>query len=83
MRSDNAPPPDRRPRIALGGFGKLEYIVCAPPASSAAVGEAQHSGPGPLRISLLRLRTCVLVIQGAGVVQGATFGEFDGVEVAG
>src|SRR5437762_3321321 len=35
--------PNRRPRFPLGAFGRFAYPCCAPPASPAAVGEAQRS----------------------------------------
>jgi hypothetical protein len=37
-----APAPNRRPRFLLGTSAGFEYIVCAPPACPAAVGEAQR-----------------------------------------
>ena len=40
--SNEAPAPNRRPRFPLGGLVQFEYVVCAPPISSAAVGEAQR-----------------------------------------
>jgi hypothetical protein len=40
-RSNKAPAPNRRPSFPLGGSGGCEYHLCAPPASSAAVGEAR------------------------------------------
>jgi hypothetical protein len=39
---NKAPAPNRRPRVPLGGLRECEYYVCAPPASPAAVGEAQR-----------------------------------------
>ena len=36
------PAPNRRPRFPLGALGEFECLVCAPPASSAAVGEARR-----------------------------------------
>jgi hypothetical protein len=36
------PAPTRRPRFPLGGLRELLDLVCAPSASSAAVGEAQR-----------------------------------------
>jgi hypothetical protein len=41
-RAEQAPAPNRRPRLPLGGVGRFDYTVCAPPASPAAVGEAQR-----------------------------------------
>ena len=41
-RSNKAPAPSRRPRFPLGSLQEFEYLVCAPPASPAAVGEAQR-----------------------------------------
>jgi hypothetical protein len=38
-----APAPNRRPRSPLGASGQFEYLVYAPPASPAAVGEARRS----------------------------------------
>jgi hypothetical protein len=40
-----APAPNRRPRFTLVRLGNLEYRVCAPPASTAAVGEARRYAP--------------------------------------
>jgi signal peptidase I len=40
---NKAPAPNRRLHSPLGGLGEFEYLVCAPPASPAAVGEAQRS----------------------------------------
>jgi len=40
--SNKAPAPNRRPRFSLGGHGEFDYHVRAPPASSAAVGEARR-----------------------------------------
>jgi SmpA / OmlA family len=40
--TNQAPAPNRRPRFPLGGLGLFGYSVCAPPVSSAAVGEAQR-----------------------------------------
>ena len=39
-----APAPNRRPRFPLGGLGAFEYLVCAPPPSPAAIGEARRWG---------------------------------------
>jgi len=39
---NHAPAPNRRPRFPLGSPGQFEYHFCAPPASRAAVGEAQR-----------------------------------------
>ena len=41
-RLNNAPAPNRRPRFPLGDLEEFEHLVCAPPASPAAVGEAQR-----------------------------------------
>src|SRR5258705_8588908 len=38
---NKAPAPNRCPRFPLGGSGGFGYGCCAPPASPAAVGEAQ------------------------------------------
>lgn len=44
MRMANqAPAPNRRPRFPLGALPPFVYSFCAPPTSSAAVGEAQRS----------------------------------------
>ena len=44
MRKPNkAPAPNRRPRFPFAALGSFDYHFCAPPASSAAVGEAQRS----------------------------------------
>ena len=40
--SNQAPAPNRRPRFPLGVPDEFVYHFCAPPASSAAVGEAQR-----------------------------------------
>ena len=37
-----APALNRRPRFPLGGLKPFEYPVCAPPACSAAAGEARR-----------------------------------------
>jgi hypothetical protein len=42
--ANEAPAPNRRPRFPLGAAQSLEYLVCAPPAVSAAVGEARRLG---------------------------------------
>jgi hypothetical protein len=42
MTANKAPAPNRRPRFPLGGLGEFEYLVCAPSASPAAVGEARR-----------------------------------------
>ena len=42
---NKAPAPNRRPRFPLGGSEEFGYYICAPPSSSAAVGEAQRSPP--------------------------------------
>ena len=34
--------PNRRSRFPLGGLMRFEYCLCAPPATPAAVGEAQR-----------------------------------------
>jgi hypothetical protein len=39
---NQAPAPNRRPRFPLGGLPRIVYLVCAPPASPAAVGEARR-----------------------------------------
>lgn len=39
---NKAPPPNRRPRFPLGVPVQFDYLFCAPPSSSAAVGEAQR-----------------------------------------
>jgi hypothetical protein len=41
-RSGYAPAPNRRPRFVLGTLAEFDYLVCAPPASPAAVGEARR-----------------------------------------
>jgi len=41
--ANKAPAPNRRPRFPLGGTVGFEYLVSAPPAVPAAVGEAQRS----------------------------------------
>lgn len=41
-RAEQAPAPNRRPRFPLGASRQFEYLVCAPPAAPAAVGEAQR-----------------------------------------
>jgi hypothetical protein len=41
-RSNEAPAPNRRPPFPFGSPGEFEYLVGAPPASPAAVGEAQR-----------------------------------------
>jgi hypothetical protein len=43
-RPNNAPAPNRRPLIPLGGFAGFDYLFFAPPASPAAVGEARRYG---------------------------------------
>jgi hypothetical protein len=42
-KANNAPAPNRRPRFPFGSLVEFEYVFCAPPASSAAVGEARRS----------------------------------------
>jgi hypothetical protein len=39
---NNTPAPNRRPRFPLGGLAPFVYPFCAPPAPSAAAGEAQR-----------------------------------------
>src|ERR1044071_3064293 len=39
---NNAPAPDRRQPIPLGGAACSGYLFCAPPTSAAAVGEARR-----------------------------------------
>jgi len=41
-RPNKVPAPNRRPRFPLGSFIEFEYFFRAPPASSAAVGEARR-----------------------------------------
>ncbi len=41
-RAYHTPLPNRCPRPPLGAFCEFVYLFCAPPASSAAVGEAQR-----------------------------------------
>jgi hypothetical protein len=43
QRPNETPAPNRRPRFPLGAVGEFVYHLCAPPASPAAVGEAQRS----------------------------------------
>lgn len=68
----NAPAPNRRPRFPLGGLVWFEYVFCAPPASTAAVGEARRSAETcaqpsstpvsmPSQLSLVWLRPWQLV----------------------
>ena len=45
---NQAPAPNRRPRFPLSGVGEFDDLICAPPASPAAVGEAQRSAEGPI-----------------------------------
>jgi hypothetical protein len=40
--ASKAPAPSRRPHFPLGGFGRFQYLVCAPPAAYGAVGEVQR-----------------------------------------
>jgi hypothetical protein len=40
--ANQAPAPNRRPRLPLGGLHHLVYLFCVPPASPAAVGEQQR-----------------------------------------
>jgi hypothetical protein len=40
---NQAPAPNRRPRLPLGGMPEFEYRFCAPPGAPAAVGEAGRS----------------------------------------
>ena len=40
--ANKAPAPNHRPRFPLGTLGAFDYLFCAPPASSAAVGETQR-----------------------------------------
>jgi hypothetical protein len=40
--ANQAPAPNRRPRFPLSGLGEFGRPICAPPASQAAVGEAQR-----------------------------------------
>ena len=42
QRPNPAAPPNRRPRFAFAALQKLDYLFCAQPASSAAVGEPQR-----------------------------------------
>ncbi len=39
---NHAPAPNRRLRFPLGSLAWFDYRLCAPPASPAAVGEAQR-----------------------------------------
>jgi hypothetical protein len=39
--SNQAPSPNRRPRLPLGGLVSFDHLYCAPPAFAAAAGEAQ------------------------------------------
>jgi hypothetical protein len=43
MWSNKAPAPGRQPRFPLGEPGEFMYYLCIPPATSAAVGNAQRS----------------------------------------
>jgi hypothetical protein len=43
---NKAPAPNRRHRFPLGTLREFAYLFCAPPASPAAVGEAQRCGSG-------------------------------------
>ena len=38
---NQAPAPNRRPRFPFGASEEFAYHFCAPPSSSAAVGEAR------------------------------------------
>jgi len=42
LTPNKAPAPNRRPRFPLGGMWDFGYLICAPPASQAAVGEARR-----------------------------------------
>jgi hypothetical protein len=42
MPLNQAPAPNRRPPFPLASLGEFEYLVCAPPAFPAAVGEARR-----------------------------------------
>jgi hypothetical protein len=39
---NKAPAPNRRRRFPIGILGEFDYLVCAPPACPAAVGEARR-----------------------------------------
>jgi hypothetical protein len=43
LNANQAPAPNRRPPFALGSLAWFGYHSCAPPAFSAAVGEARRS----------------------------------------
>ncbi len=43
MEHNQAPAPNRRPRFPVGSPGEMDYHLCAPPASPAAVVEAQRT----------------------------------------
>jgi hypothetical protein len=43
LSPNKAPAPNRRPRFPLGGLVTFDYLLCAPPSSPEAVGEAQRS----------------------------------------
>jgi hypothetical protein len=45
---NKAPAPNRRPRFPFAALFPFGYPFCAPPASPAAVGEAQRYAAKPL-----------------------------------
>jgi hypothetical protein len=42
MEHNEAPAPNHRPRFPFAASFRFDYPICAPPASPAAVGEAQR-----------------------------------------
>ncbi len=64
---NKAPVPNRRPRFTFAMFGDVEYCLCAPPSSSAAVGEEQRS----VYAVTMKMPSIVLILLGALLLAAA------------
>ena len=83
---NKAPAPNRRPRFPLGAWLELDYTFCAPPSSSAVVGEAPrwpHYTTMKNTLTMLIAIGSLIVLVGCSTVpchHGATEYRVDRVE---
>jgi len=65
-RPNQAPPPNRRPHFPLGSLGDVEHLVCALPASPAAVGEARRYAAPAMSTSRISVVLAIFFVLSTG-----------------